>query len=237
MYSFYFDKMLLPITPKKLTLKVKGDNKTVALINESELNFLRLPKLTEISFDMVLPMLGPYSFSRDFHRPDYYLAVLEKYMTERKPFRFIVSRVSPSGELLFDNNMQVSLENYSVTESATDGLDMTVAITLKQFIDFKTKTVEVKTVPVKTTATTKTEAPKKVVTPVTKRPTETDKPKGKTYTVKKGDCLWAIAQACMGNGNKYPQLYEANKAVIDPVNKKYGYPKYTIFAGQVFTIP
>lgn len=234
MYSFYFDKMLLPITPKKLTLKIKGNNKTVALINESELNFLRLPKLTEITFDMVLPMLGPYSFSRDFHRPDYYLSILEKYMTERKPFRFIVSRVSPSGELLFDNNMQVSLESYSLVESATDGFDVTVSVTLKQFIDFKTKTVEVKTVVTKAAA--KPEE-KKVATSTTKRPTSEEKPKGKTYTVKKGDCLWAIAQACMGNGNKYPQLYEANKSVIDPVNKKYGYPKYTIFAGQVFTIP
>lgn len=58
-----------------------------------------------------------------------------------------------------------------------------------------------------------------------------------THTVVKGDCLWAIAQKYMGSGSKYPQLYEANKSVIDPVNQKYGNPRYTIYPGQVLTIP
>lgn len=66
------------------------------------------------------------------------------------------------------------------------------------------------------------------------RPT---KPASGTYTVVKGDCLWSIAQKMMGNGSRYPQLYEANKAVIDPINKQYGRPRYTIYAGQVLTIP
>ncbi len=63
------------------------------------------------------------------------------------------------------------------------------------------------------------------------------KPAAKTYTVVRGDCLWSIAQKEMGDGSKYPRLYEANKSVIDPVNQKYGTPRYTIYAGQVFAIP
>lgn len=62
-------------------------------------------------------------------------------------------------------------------------------------------------------------------------------PPAKTYTVVKGDSLWAIAQKIMGDGSKYPALYGANTAVIDPRNQKYNMPKYTIYAGQVLTIP
>ena len=70
MYRFYFDTLLLPVTPQKLTTKIKGANKTLTLVNEGEINFLRAPGLTEISFDAVLPMLGRYSFSQEFRRPE-----------------------------------------------------------------------------------------------------------------------------------------------------------------------
>ena len=55
--------------------------------------------------------------------------------------------------------------------------------------------------------------------------------------MKKGDTLWLIAQAAMGDGNRYPELYEANKAVIDGKNRGTGNPRYTIYPGQVLTIP
>ena len=107
MYSFFLDGTQLPVTPQKLTVKIKGGNKTLTLVNESDVNFLRLPGLTEISFDAVLPMLGKYSFAAAYQRPDYYLSLLENLMTGRKPFQFIVSRTSPSGKLLYDSNMKV----------------------------------------------------------------------------------------------------------------------------------
>lgn len=143
MYSFFIDGMELPIAPQKLTVKIKGNNKTLTLINEGDINFLRAPGLTEITFDAVLPMLGQYSFANGYRRPDSYLNKLESLMTDKEPFRFLVSRVAPSGRLLYDTNMKVSLENYTVTEDATKGPDVTVSITLKQYISYSTKTVTV----------------------------------------------------------------------------------------------
>lgn len=48
-----------------------------------------------------------------------------------------------------------------------------------------------------------------------------------TYTVKKGDSLWSIAEKCMGNGLKYPQLAAYNNISVSS----------TIVAGQVIKIP
>ena len=50
------------------------------------------------------------------------------------------------------------------------------------------------------------------------------------YTVKDGDCLYAIARALMGGGWNWPALYEANKAVI-------GSNPRLIYTGTVLTIP
>lgn len=219
MYSFFIDGMALPIAPQKLTVKIKGNNKTLTLINEGDINFLRAPGLTEITFDAVLPMLGQYSFANGYRRPDSYLNKLESLMTGKEPFRFLVSRVSPSGRLLYDTNMKVSLENYTVTEDATKGPDVTVSITLKQYISYSTKTVTV----------VKPKPEKKPVVQQKKKRETSSAPKVKTYAVKSGDCLWNIAKKYYGNGAQYTKIYNANKGKIKNPN--------LIYPGQVLTIP
>lgn len=219
MYSFFIDGMELPIAPQKLTVKIKGNNKTLTLINEGDINFLRAPGLTEITFDAVLPMLGQYSFANGYRRPDSYLNKLESLMTGKEPFRFLVSRVSPSGRLLYATNMKVSLENYTVTEDATKGPDVTVSITLKQYISYSTKTVTV----------VKPKPEKKPVVQQKKKRETSSAPKVKTYTVKSGDCLWNIAKKYYGNGAQYTKIYNANKGKIKNPN--------LIYPGQVLTIP
>lgn len=52
----------------------------------------------------------------------------------------------------------------------------------------------------------------------------------RTYTVKKGDCMWNIALHFYGDGTKYMKIYEANRNVIG------GNPAM-IYPGQVLTIP
>lgn len=219
MYSFFIDGMELPIAPQKLTVKIEGNNKTLTLINEGDINFLRAPGLTEITFDAVLPMLGQYSFANGYRRPDSYLNKLESLMTGKEPFRFLVSRVSPSGRLLYDTNMKVSLENYTVTEDATKGPDVTVSITLKQYISYSTKTVTV----------VKPKPEKKPVVQQKKKRETSSASKVKTYTVKSGDCLWNIAKKYYGNGAQYTKIYNANKGKIKNPN--------LIYPGQVLTIP
>ncbi len=71
-YNCYLGGVLMPVTPAKLTIKVKGKNKTLELLNGGEINFLRAPGLTEITLPLTFPMLT------GARRPDYYLNILEK---------------------------------------------------------------------------------------------------------------------------------------------------------------
>ena len=222
-YDFYLDKCLLPVTPSKLTIKINNANKTVTLINEGEINILKQAKLTDIDFECEIPQVKqPYAvYPSGFKTATYFLDYFEELKNSKKPFQFIVCRQTPNGKKFFNTNMKVTLEDYKITEEAKQGYDLKVKISLKQWRDYGTKTVNIKIAASK---------PKASVEPKRAAVTSPAPSSSQTYTVVKGDCLWNIAKKFYGNGSKYTVIYNANKGVIG------GNPNL-IYPGQVLTIP
>lgn len=221
-YYFYLGKTLLPVAPQKLQLKIKGVNKTYTLINDGEINVLKTPGLTDIEFDALLPNVKyPFAvYKNGFTRAKSFLEVLKNYKQDKKIFQFIVTRTLPNGKMLFDTNMKVSLESYTIKEDAKNyGMDVMVTIKLKQYRDYATKTCNIKFASSK---------PKIVPQPV-RAAENPPKPANQTYTVVRGDCLWNIAKKYYGNGSKYTVIYNANRDKIKNPN--------LIYPGQVLTIP
>ena len=218
MYYFYMGNVLLPVAPEKFTLKVKNANKTMTLINEGEVNFLRQAGLTELEFEVLIPAVR-YAFAKydgGFQSPSYFINHFESLKTSKEPFQFIVSRQMPDGKMIFDTNMTVSMESYDVKELADEGFDLKVSIKLKQYRAYGTKIVKVSNNKANITdqrPATNSPAPKQ----------ET------TWKVKKGDCLWNIAKEVYGNGSMYTKIYEANKDKITNPN--------LIYPDQILTIP
>lgn len=145
-YDFYLKDCLLPVAPDKLQVKVNNANDTLTLINEGEINILKTPGLTDIEFECRIPQVKyPFAvYKSGFKEASYFLSFFEGLKTGRKPFQFIVSRTMPSGRVLFSTNMKVSMEDYRITEQAKDGFDLTVKIQLKQYRDYGTKNVRIK---------------------------------------------------------------------------------------------
>lgn len=222
-YYFYLDKLLLPIAPSKLQLKVNNQNKTLTLINDGEINILKKAKLTDVDFDCLIPQVKyPFALYKDgFQKASYYLNRFEQLKNSQAPFQFIVTRTLPNGSMLFDTNMKVSLEDYQVKEDKKEGFDLVVSISLKQYKDYGTKTANI------TFSQSKPKATVQNTRPAESSPAP--KTTAKTHTVVSGDTLWAIAKKFYGNGSQYPKIYNANKDKIKNPN--------LIYPGQVLTIP
>lgn len=229
-YDFYLSKCLLPITPQKLQTKISNKNKTITLIDEGEINLLKTPGLTNIDFECCIPQVKyPFATYKDgFKGASQFLEYFEELKVSKKPFQFIVARSLPNGNNLFSTNIKVTLEDYTLTEQAKTGFDVVVKISLKQWRAYQTKTVNISIPKPKPQ-----ETPKPQATPEPVRPAETAPapPQNTTYTVVKGDCLWAIARKFYGNGALYPKIYDANSNIFK------GRSPNLIYPGDVLVIP
>lgn len=222
-YYFYLDKVLLPIAPSSLDIKINNQNKTLTLINDGEINILKKAGLSDVNFDCLIPQVKyPFAlYKSGFQRASYYLDKFEQLKTNQKSFQFIVTRTLPNGKMLFDTNMKVSLEDYTIKENSKEGFDLVVSIKLKQYRDYGTKTANI------TFAQSKPKATVKQARPTTSSPAPKIKPR--THKVVRGDTLWAIAKKFYGKGSQYPKIYNANKDKVKNPN--------LIYPGQVLTIP
>lgn len=259
-YSFFLvsdnKKVQFPIAPSELTINVNGRNETIELMNEGEVNLLKSPGLTEISFTVLIPQVTKYPFAVNSEPIDTYDAFLTEMLEKKKPFRFVVVRTAGT-KMLFDTNLKVALEGYNMKESADNGFDVELEISLKQYRDYGIKTITLvsvqTTTKTDTTTTTTTTTDKttpssgntsggtttSTVTNDKKRDTKSNS--GKKYTVKKGDTLWAIAKKYYGNGSQWKKIYNKNKSVIESTAKKHGKKSsstgHWIFPGCVLIIP
>lgn len=222
-YDVYFDKCLFPVTPEKISIKINGNNKTVNLINEGEINILKKAGLTDIEFEAEIPQVKhPYAvYKNGFKEAGYFFDIFEGLKTGKKTFQFIVCRKTPVGKKLLNTNMKVSLEDYKISEDAKNGFDFKVKFNLKQYRDYGTKTVNIKIAASK---------PKASAEPKRETNNSPAPAAAQTYTVVRGDCLWKIAKRFYGSGAKYTVIYNANRGVIG------GNPNL-IYPGQVLTIP
>jgi len=206
MYNFFVDGVQFPVAPSELSTRINGRNETIVLMNEGEVNVIKKPGLTDIDFEVLLPNVKyPFAvYPNGFQPATFYLDKLEKLKISDKPFQFIVNRAMPNGNLLFDTNMTVTIEDYEINESAENGFDVMVNIQLKQYRAYGNKRIVVQPA---TQATSSMTTQKAVVEQ--KRPT-TGKETPKTYTVIKGDTLWAICKKELGDGSKYPEIAKLN---------------------------
>jgi len=214
----------MPVTPGRISVRHRGNNQRTALLDGGEVTHLRAGEGAELSLSLTLPRrVYPFArYERGFLAPEMFLDRFLDLRAEGRPFRFICSRISPGGRLLSDLNLRVSLEDLEVAESAEDGDDLTLSLTLREYREHSTARV---------TAYDERfviQGPSAIT--VTTPGREADlRPQPATYTVVRGDNLWNIARRFLGEGRRYREIFELNRDQIRNPN--------LIFPGQVLRLP
>lgn len=231
-YEIWLGETRFPVAPGKVLTKVKGNNKTINLINEAEVNQIKGMKLTDITFELLLPGVEyPFAYyETEFQTPKVYLDTLELLKTEGKPFGFKLIRKDGEGNPKWDTSMNVSLEDYEIKEDAEELFDTIVSIELKQYKKFGVRGVKVKKGKKFRWSNVDTDK-KKIV---------------KSYTTRKGDTLRIISRKVYGKDtlNNASIIYKKNKKTLDKALKSRFGGKYTkrtatavLPAGMKLTIP
>jgi hypothetical protein len=211
------NRLRFPILPERISAQKGGifQNYTIMALGEIELP--RGEELVGFSWRGMLPGFNRRNdpYIKEWRNPLSITALWDNFIKKEKMLRLLITSTNV--------NHNVFLERYNGDFSGGYG-DYTYNIIFKLARDLK--------INAGTVATVQTAAPT-----ATTQPPRPSPPPARTHTVVAGDNLWAIAQRHMGNGNRYPQLYEANRSVIDPRNQQFNMPRYTIYPGQVLTIP
>ena len=216
-YYFFMDRTQLPVPPAKLQLRINNKNKTINTINDGEVNILKTPGLTEVSFEAMLPNSRyPFSsYTMGYHDSEYFLNNFKNLKTSFKPFQFIVCRMGARTlDFLFDTNLTVTLEDYEIIEDADNGRDILTAVRLRQYRPYATKTLQVKTDADGT--------PKASL--VQQRQSNKEIPK--VYKVVAQQTLWEICKKQLGDGSRWAEIAALN-GIKNPNN---------IDAGQVIRL-
>ena len=219
-YEVYIDDMLLPLPPEKIPVKYSGQNKTANLINGEEINLLKPAGLADINIDVTIPQMDYPSAVWDgsIENAEDFLEKLETLKKGKRPFEFTVVREGFGGDSLFDTSMDVTLEDYKVSDDVSQGLDLLVSLTLKEYRHYGTHIMNF---------VLKENGEAQAEQPEAERLGEP--PQEKNYTVVKGDCLWSIAKKQLGNGGRWKEIHQLNKDKIKNPN--------LIYPGQILALP
>ena len=228
MYNFYLDRILLPVSPGNLEIKVNNQNRTMNLIDTGEINLIRKQGLTDVRFTCLIPQ-SRYPFAvyiQEFQPALFFINGFEALKNRDTPFQFIVAREDGGGRVLHNTNTTVTLEYNVLNENWARSLyDLEVEIRLKEYRHYASKAVQVR-MPANRPPNISTQ---------NNRPPQ-NPPRTRTHTVVRGDSLWAIARRFLGNGQRWREIYNLNPFIAQR-NIGTGLASYTIYPRQVLRIP
>lgn len=204
-YNNLEQQLRLPVLPSEFRVNQRHNNTVLNITNLGDINLIGKKGLVDMTIQSFFPA-QPYYFCKyqDFPTPYECVKLIQGWKDSSKPIRVIITGTPV--------NYAMAIESFMYAEQ--DGTrDVSFGLELKEYIFVKT---------VKHTEKITTNGTKLSIPPV-KRDT---KPVPTSYTIKKGDTLYAISKKLTGDA--YNAKIIAQKNNIKDMNK--------IYVGQVLVI-
>lgn len=200
----------IPVLPEKLKVSSPGKNQTATVLELGEVLQLRKRGLRSVEWESVFPAAsGPY-VTGTLPVPLNAVRAIQKARDSLKPLRFLLL-----GNDL-DINASFGVDDFSYEERGGEPGDLYYSIKLTEWKNYAARRI-----------TLRGDGEQAA----TQEPARSGTPKAPaSYTVVKGDSLWAVSKRCYGDGSQWSKLYAANKSAI-------GANPNLIYAGQVLKIP
>ena len=202
-------EMLFPIMPSSFNLEGSSTIHTSTVVKLGEVSVYGGNNLRRISIDSFFPS-RKYHFVKtpSLQEPYDYVNQIRDWMNKGQDVRFIITET--------DINMLCFIESFEYGEQDASR-DVYFSISL---VECKIP----KLIYENSNPTTNTPRPE--------TPQDSQTSQQKTHQVKKGDCLWSIAQRYYGDGSLYPKIKEANKSKYPSLAKN-----NIIYTNMVLIIP
>ena len=206
MYRFYLKQgdiqFLLPVTPSQITTKVGNNNQCSYILNRGEINLLRNIGLQEIQFTILLPhrRLSFVQVEDMFHAPAFFLSKFRLFKESMKPVSLIIFRKLADGTLIFCDNYELVLEDYTVLEQGGEQGDFWLSVRWKEHRTAESIIYSL----------IQSDDGVMTLTEDGFRRTSKEAASATSYEVKSGDTLWAIAKTHYGDGSRYREIVEKN---------------------------
>ena len=217
------EEIVFPMLPEKVHLSGDGKFMPYSIINLGDVKLPRGSSLEEISWNNAM---FPGKKRKD--------AVYVGEFTEPKTLINSLRNIRDKGtkcNLLITNtviNSDVYISKFNGDYKGGHG-DFFYSISFTEARDIKIYTYQ----PSKKKKSKPNQGKKRPSPKKKKKKADSNNGKTITVTVKSGDCLWALAQKYLGNGARYKEIYNLNKATI---NKHHGGPNM-IWPGDHLRIP
>lgn len=200
------EKLQFPVLPETIKTDNGSKNQSVTIAGLGEITVIQSRPAVKFSFSCFFPKTSfPGVNTSDIPIPLTAVGKITEWKNSKKPVHFIITGCNI--------DIYCTIEDFQTHEDGGDVGTIYYSISLKEYREITVRQVKVEI-----------QTQKACVKPTPARVDNTTSPK--TYTVKKGDCLWNIAQKYLGSGSRYPEIKTLN-----------GLKSNMIYAGQVFKLP
>lgn len=204
-------RLVLPVNPEEITVRREKQLETITIHSLGEVDFGIGERVKEIGFSSFFPYRYDSRYCRyePLPKPQVAMDMLNDWKASRQPVRLMItgqrsdlSGIPADDELYIDINVLILLTVHNSTIRGGEPGDLYYELTCRTWRE----------IGVRTTADADDGAA--VDSPSALRPRTDTNPVPRLYVVKPGDTLWQIAKKELGDGARYRELYEWNRAVI-----------------------